>query len=172
MNATGTGQQMLIYDTLNKTITYGPNLKIARSNHACYVHSQHPMISDKHRLHQDIITKTYIGVYGGMKNFRILKSTEFLFSGSSEWEIGPELFRPMMDATAVYYTWNKGVMLSGGVGHGGAFITVLLDRDQNGTLYWLQHWGVLAKSVVNPVGAIYEFRFPDKFGKKNTIPSS
>ena len=163
MNATGTWQQMLIYDTFHKTITYGPSLNIARSNHACYVHTQHPDVKENMRLHNTIVGHTYIGVYGGMRNFRILRTTEFLFSGSSRWEIGPDLFRPMMDATAVYYQWNKGVMLSGGIGHGGAFISVLLDRDQNGTLYWLQHWGVLARTVVSPTGAIYEFKFNGKY---------
>lgn len=65
------------------------------------------------RFAKNMAGKTYIGVYGGMQHFHIMKSTEFLFSDTNQWQVGPNLFRGMMDATAVYYFYNRGVVLSG-----------------------------------------------------------
>ena len=57
INGTGSHKTMLIYDIISKTFSLGPQLNIGRSNHACYVHSQHPSTY----LHDDIKGNTYIG---------------------------------------------------------------------------------------------------------------
>lgn len=97
-------------------IREGPKLNIGRSNHACYVHYQAEDEMGSH-FAKNMAGKTYIGVYGGMQHFHIMKSTEFLFSNDNEWQVGPDLFRQMMDTTAVFYYYNRGVVLSGTIIH-------------------------------------------------------
>ena len=87
----------------------GPKLNIGRNNHACYVHRQSKM----QKWIKNIVDQTYIGVYGGMRNFYMLKSTEFLFSDTNEWQVGPNLFRKMMDSTAVFFPHIMGPILTG-----------------------------------------------------------
>jgi len=155
MNATGPSDHMIIYDILSKTFREGPKLNIGRSNHACYVHYQ---AEDEmgSQFAKNMAGKTYIGVYGGMQHFHIMKSTEFLFSNDNEWQVGPDLFRQMMDATAVFYYYNRGVVLSGGVGTSGGYVAVLLDKDEDGSLVWGQHHLVMSRTVMSPTGVIYE----------------